>query len=132
MRARKAEFEKARARVVLVGMGSPPECAAFLKRFAVPFQMIADPQQALYRRFHLGRVSTLGIFSPTTAIKGLAALARGSGIGKPIGDVLQLPGVFIIDSDGRIVFTHKPAGPADYADLDTVLTTLARSAGSKS
>ncbi len=125
MRARKVDFEKAGARVVLVGMGTPAECSAFLKKFAIPFPMIADPQQALYRQFHLKRMSPLGVLSPAVAIKGLAAMARGSGIGKPVGDVLQLPGVFIIDSGGRIVFSHQPAGPADHADPDTILKALA-------
>ena len=113
--------------MVLVGMGTPPECAAFLKKVDIPFPMIADPQQALYRQFHLKRMSPLGVLSPAVAIKGLAAMARGSGIGKPVGDVLQLPGVFLIDSGGRIVFDHQPAGPADHADPDTILEALARS-----
>ncbi len=128
MRARKADFEKAGSRVVLVGMGTPAECAAFLKKFDVPFPMIADPQQALYRQFHLKRMSALGVFSPKIAFKGLAAMARGSGIGKPIGDILQLPGVVVIDSGGRIVFSHQPAGPADHAGPDAILRALAESA----
>jgi peroxiredoxin len=106
-------------------MGTPAECAAFLKKFAIPFPMIADPQQALYCQFHLKRMSPLGVLSPAVAIKGLAAMARGSGIGKPVGDVLQLPGIFIIDSGGRIVFRHQPSGPADHADPDTILRALA-------
>ena len=106
-------------------MGAPAECAAFLKKSDIPFPMIADPQQALYRQFHLKRMSPLGVLSPTLAIKSVAAVARGSGIGKPIGDVLQLPGVFMIDSSGRIVFSHQPAGPADHADPDTILKGLA-------
>lgn len=128
MRARKAEFDKAGGRVVLVGMGTPVECAAFLRKLDIPFPMIADPQQALYRQFHLQRMSPLGVLSPAVAIKGLAAVARGAGIGKPIGDVLQLPGVFMIDSDGRIVFSHQPAGPAGHAGPDAILKTLAESA----
>jgi peroxiredoxin len=125
LRARKADFEKSGAQVVLVGMGTPAECAAFLKKLDIPFPMIADPQQALYRQFHLKRMSALVVFLPAVAIKGLAAMARGSGIGKPIGDVLQLPGVFIIDSGGRIVFSHQPAGPADHASPDMILSALA-------
>jgi peroxiredoxin len=128
LRARKADFKKAGARVVLVGMGTPAECAAFLKKFDIPFPMIADPQQALYRQFHLQRMSPLGVLSPAVAIKGLAAMVRGAGIGKPVGDVLQLPGVFIVDSGGRIVFRHQPAGPADHAGPDAILNALAESA----
>jgi peroxiredoxin len=128
LRSRKTEFEEAGARVILVGMGTPAECTAFLEKFDVPFPMIADSQQALYREFHLKRMSPLGVLSPVVAIKGLAAMARGSGIGKPVGDVLQLPGTFVIDSSGRIVFSHQPAGPADHATPDTILKALASSA----
>ena len=125
MRSRKEDFDRAGARVVLVGMGSPEECTAFLQKFDIPFLMISDSKQALYRQFHLERMSPLGVFSPAVAIKGLAAMARGSGIGKPIGDVLQLPGVFVLDAGGRIVFRHQPAGPADHADPDRILKVLA-------
>jgi peroxiredoxin len=128
LRARKAEFEKAGARVVLVGMGTPTECTAFLRKLDVPFPMIADPQQTLYRRFNLKRMSALGVFSPTTVLRGVAAMVRGSGIGKPTGDILQLPGVFIIDRNGRIVFKNRPTGPADPADADTLLSVLAGAA----
>jgi peroxiredoxin len=106
-------------------MGTPAECTAFLQKFDVPFPMIADPQQALYRQFALKRMSTLEVFSPTTAIKGLAAMARGAGIGKPVGDILQLAGVFIIDRNGQIVFKSQPAGPAEQADPETILRALA-------
>jgi len=125
LRQRKTEFEKAGVRVVLVGMGTPAECAEFLRKFDVPFPMIADTQQALYRQFHLKRISPLEAFSPTVAIKGLAAMARGFGIGKPVGDILQLPGAFVIDSSGRTVFSHQPSGPTDYAGPDTLLKALA-------
>jgi peroxiredoxin len=124
LRLRKADFAKAGARVVLVGMGTPAECTAFLEKFNIPFPMIADPQQALYRQFHLKRMSPLGALSPAIAIKGMAAVARGSGIGRPVGDIRQLPGVFIIDTGGRIVFSHHPTGPADHADPDTILKVL--------
>lgn len=125
MRSRKEDFARVGARVVLVGMGSPEECTAFLQKFDIPFPMISDSKQALYRQFHLERMSPLGVFSPAVAIKGLAAIARGSGIGRPIGDVLQLPGVFVLDAGGRIVFSHQPAGPADHADPDRILKVLA-------
>jgi peroxiredoxin len=125
LRTRRIEFKEAGADVVLVGMGTPAECAAFLRKFDVPFPMIADARQALYRRFHLQRMSPLAAFSPTVAVKGLAAMARGFGIGKPVGDILQLPGAFVIDSEGRIVFSHQPSGPTDYAAPDTLLQALA-------
>lgn len=125
LRTRRTEFEKAGAQVVLVGMGTPAECAAFLRKFDVPFPMIADTRQALYRQFHLKRMSPLAAFSPTVAVKGIAAMARGFGIGKPVGDILQLPGAFVIDSSGRTFFSHQPSGPTDYAAPDALLKAMA-------
>ncbi len=131
LRARKNEFEKAGAQVVLVGMGTPAECAAFLRQFDVPFPMIADTRQELYRQFHLKRMSPLEAFSPTVAVKGLAAMTRGFGIGKPVGDILQLPGAFVIDASGHTVFSHQPSGPADYAAPDALLKALSEASASQ-
>jgi peroxiredoxin len=126
LRARQSDFEKAGARVVLAGMGTPAECTAFQRKFLVPFPMISDPDRTLYRRFHLQRMSPLGVFSPAVALKSIAAMARGHKIGKPQGDILQLPGVFVIATGGRIVISHQPDSPADHADPDTLLDALAR------
>jgi peroxiredoxin len=125
--ARQRDFEKAGARVVLVGMGTSGECAAFQKKFNILFQMISDPDCTLYRQFHLQRMSPLGVFSPTVALRSIAAIAKGHTIGRPRGDVLQLPGVFVINSDGRIVFSHQPDNPASHPDPDTILEALAHS-----
>jgi len=70
-------------------------------------------------------MSPLVTFSPTVAVKGIAAVARGFGIGKSVGDILQLPGAFVIDSSGRMVFSHQPSGPTDYAAPDALLKALA-------
>jgi peroxiredoxin len=47
LRSRKEDFDKAGARVVLVGMGSPEDVTAFLQKFDIPFLMISDSKQAL-------------------------------------------------------------------------------------
>ena len=74
MRRNKNSFAKAGARVVLVGMGTPSESAEFAEKFKVPFPIVADPQKKLYRRFELKQMSTLGFFSPSLALKGVAAI----------------------------------------------------------
>lgn len=131
MSARKSDFEKAGARVVLVGMGNSAECAAFQKKFHVPFAMISDPDRVLYRQFDLQRMSPLGVFSPALALKSIAAIARGHTIGRPQGDVLQLPGVFVINPKGRIVFSHQPDNPAIHPNPDTILEALAHPGSSR-
>ena len=124
MRQKEDQFNRLGARVVLVGLGTPEETAAFRAQFHVPFSMIADPHKRLFRAFHLKQVSLSGLLSVGMAAKGLSAMARGHGIGIPKGDVRQLPGVFIIDSGGRIRFSHYAKDPADHPDPDELLAFL--------
>jgi peroxiredoxin len=124
LRQKEKEFQRLGARVVLVGLGTPEETAAFKKQFHVPFPMIADPEKRLFKAFHLGQATPASFLSVGMAMKGLSALARGHRIGIPKGDVRQLPGVFIIDSDGRIRFRHYAKDPADHPSADDLLGFL--------
>ena len=124
MRRNKKSFERAGAQVVLVGMGTPSESAEFAEKFKVPFPIVADPQKKLYRKFELRQMSTLGFLSPSLALKGVAAIVGGHGIGMPQGDVRQLPGVFIINTAGEIVYSHFSSNPADHPDAQTIIAAL--------
>ena len=124
MRRNKKSFEKAKAQVVLVGMGTPAESAEFASRYDVPFSIVADPEKKLYRKFDLKQMSTLGFFSPSVVLKGVSAIVGGHGIGMPQGDVRQLPGVFVINTAGEIVFSHFSGHPADHPDVKTILAAI--------
>ncbi len=124
MRQKADGFKRLGARVVIVGLGTPEETAAFKDQFHVPFTMIADPQKRLFKAFHLKQASLGGLLSVGLAVKGLSAITRGHAIGIPKGGVLQLPGVFIIDSGGRTRFSHFAKDPADHPDPDALLAFL--------
>ena len=131
MRHAKEAVEAAGGRVVLVGMGTEAQTRAFIERFEVPFPMICDPDQHLYREFAIERMSPLGFLSPTMALRGIAAMAEGHTMGLPEGDVRQLPGVVIIDADGAIQYRHDAENPADHPtpeELIRILKTPASSA----
>ncbi len=114
MRRAEEDIRKAGGEVLLVGMGTASQTRDFVQRFEVPFPMVCDPDQHLYRDFSLERMSPLGFFSPTMALRGIAAMAEGHTMGLPEGDVRQLPGVVIIDRDGGIVFRYDGQDPADH------------------
>jgi peroxiredoxin len=124
LRQKEDQFQRLGARVVLVGLGTPQETAAFKDQFKVPFAMIADPHKRLFRAFHLKQASLGGLLSVGMAVKGLSTMAKGHGVGIPKGDVRQLPGVFIIDSGGRIRFSHFARDPADHPDPEALLAFL--------
>jgi peroxiredoxin len=124
LRRDKNRFAKAGAQLLLVGMGTPAQSTEFAAKFKVPFPIVADPQKKLYRKFELKQMSTLGLFSPSLALKGVAAFVGGHGIGLPQGDVRQLPGTFIINTAGEIIFSHFSSHPADHPDSKTILAAL--------
>jgi len=124
LRRNKEAFDQLGARVVLVGLGNVAETAAFKKRFQVPFDMIADPEKRLFEAFRLKQASAGSLLSAKMVFKGLKSMARGHGMGLPRGDVRQLPGVFIIDTAGRIRFSHHAATPADHPSPEALLDVL--------
>ncbi len=124
MRRRKDGFDELGARVVLVGLGTVEETADFRAKFDMPFEMIADPGKRLYRAFGLKQASTGKLLSPGMAVKGVAAILRGHGVGKPQGDVRQLPGVFIIDTGGKLRYRYYAEGPADHPAPEELIAVL--------
>jgi peroxiredoxin len=124
LRDKTAEFEKAKVRVVLVGMGPPKESRVFLEHFKVPFPMICDPERKLYDIYGLKKMGVLGFLSPSLALKSLSAVAQGNMAGIPEGDVKQLAGIFIIDNSGHIRFRHLSGDPADFPSAEDVLEAL--------
>jgi peroxiredoxin len=118
------QFEQAGGRLVLVGMGTPEESMAFARRMEVSCPVISDPDRQLYRSFGLKMASALELLSPSIAVKAISAIAQGHTIGKPIGDIRQLPGGFIIDTGGRIVYSHIAKDPADHPETETILAAL--------
>lgn len=124
MRRREAGFGQLGAQVVLVGLGTTEETAAFKSQFDIPFPMIADPEKTLFKAFHLKQASTKALLSLGMALKGVSAVFRGYGIGIPKGDVRQLPGVFIIDTAGAIIYSYYAEGPADHPDPDALLKAI--------
>lgn len=124
LRLKKQYFEQAGAQVVLVGMGTPAESAAFEMKFDIPFPLISDPKRQLYQAFGLKTVSALELLSPSVAFKGILAITQGHTVGIPIGDVRQLPGVFIINTDGHIIYSYLARDPSGHPSPDAILEAL--------
>jgi peroxiredoxin len=124
LRRKLPEFEQSGGRLVLVGMGNPEETADFAEKFGGSLPMISDPGRRLYQTFGLKNAPTLELLSPFVAFKALSAMAQGHSVGMPVGDIRQLPGVFIIDTGGRIVFSYFGKDPADHPDPETILAAL--------
>lgn len=109
--------------VAVVTMGTADQTAAFRERIQLPFICLADPERVAYRAFGVPKGTFGQIAGPAVWRGGLKAVLR-AGFGKPVGDVLQLQGSFIIDQHGIIRFVHLPQHSADRPTNEELIAQL--------
>jgi peroxiredoxin len=124
LRRERHRFAEAGAQVVLVGMGTPAESNAFAAKYDVPYPIVSDPGKLMYRTFDLKRMAPWGFLAPEVVLRGVSAMARGHHMGLPQGDVRQLPGVFVINTAGEVVFSHYAADAADHPAVSVILDVV--------
>jgi peroxiredoxin len=121
LRRNKNLFDRAGARVVMVGMGTVEQTAAFKRKFDIPYAMVSDPERKLYRKYQIGFMPLASIFSPRVMARTVSALAKGRGVGIPYGDVRQLSAVFVIEIDGTISYGHYAKDASDHPQAREIL-----------
>jgi hypothetical protein len=123
------EIEAAGAQIVVVTMGKPEETEAFCAERAPGVNCYSDPTTDSYKRYALARGNASQLFGPAVWLKGAQVSTDGSfdglPLGRPVGDPFQMPGVFVVDMDGRVVFAYYSAHAGDYPD-DAVLLKMAQ------
>ena len=123
MREDHQRYRNAGADLIVVTMGDVEQTDQFRRQFDAPFTFLADSEQTAYRAYGLVR-GTLGqIAGPSVWLPAIRALARG-GAGKPVGDIRQMPGAFVIDRQGVIRHAHYPKHQADRPRSDDVVRLL--------
>ncbi len=108
---------------VLVTMSEPSALHAFKQQWQLPFVCLADSQQEGYRAFRCPRGRVLDIIGPVMWWRAIKSLSR-HGLGRPQGDVTQLPGSFVIDRGGTIRFAHRSQHSADWASPKELIAAL--------
>jgi peroxiredoxin len=107
--------------VVLVGLGTPEQAEKFRAEFTLSFPIICDPQKDLYGQFGLGRGGVSSLASPAVLLRGMRAMSRGYAPGIPRGDVMQMPGVFLINTEGNINYSYYSKDASDHPPVETLL-----------
>ena len=119
LQKKRASIENLGTRIVLVHMMTDPEAAAFFKRYGLDdVDRLSDPEQQVYRAFGLKRAAASQVMGPAIWWRGFkTTFLRGNLPGKPVGDIFQLPGTFLL-VDGRIVRRFAPDSSADRPDYE--------------
>ena len=114
-------FEEAGLGVVLVGHGER-DTIKLGKAFA-PFRILFDPDLAAYAAWGVPRGSMNDSIGPRTwGPLAKAHLHRGvRQRGAMGGDLLQLPGTFLVDRGGIVRYAYRGRSAPDYPTNDQVL-----------
>jgi len=99
-------------------MGTEAQARDFFAPYGwVDVARISDSSCVLYRAFGLQRGSAGQLMAPGVLARGVTALFGGHGVGLPVGDPLQMPGVFLLH-EGQVVAAHRHETIADVPDYE--------------
>jgi peroxiredoxin len=118
------EFKKRGAEIVVITQGNEKQTEEFCRDRRLPFPCLADPERRAFAAYSLGRGSLNQVLGPKVLLRGIQAALSGHGMGKPIGDAYQMPGVFIVDQSGTIRFIHRYRDSSDNPPNEVLLSHI--------
>jgi peroxiredoxin len=96
----------------------------FCRKRGVPFDCLGDPEREGYHAVGLERGGPREYIGPQLA-KGFVRAARHGALpGRPVGDVAQRPGTFVVSPEGKVLYAHYNRDSADHPPIDDVLAAV--------
>jgi peroxiredoxin len=127
LRDDRERFERAGAGVVLIGLGRPDQAGWFCRSRDIPFPCVVRPDRGAHRAYGLRRGTLNDVAGPRVWAPWLKNMVTGNPQGRfGQGDPVQLPGTFVVDTDGVIRYVHRGRRSSDIAPNDEVLDALER------
>ena len=128
LRDERARFEEAGAGIVLIGQGAPSDAAAFTERMRQPFECLVDADRSAYRAYGLTRAGAMDFLQPKVAASFLRANLREETRQRGVhgGAFLQMPGTFVVGTDGVVRMAHRNRHIADTPPNHRILNVLAQ------
>jgi peroxiredoxin len=133
LRADEDRFREVGANVVLIGQGPPGEGERFCAEKRVSFACALDPDGSAFGAYGLGRGSLLQVFGPKVLGPFLAANAHGETRqrGMAGGSMMQMPGAFVVDTEGMVRLAHRNRTINDSPRNGLILGVLADLGGAR-
>jgi len=126
LREDRQRFNDLGAGIVLIGQGTPSDAAEFTERMRQPFECLVDTDRSAYRAYGLVRATATQVFGPQVALPFLKANLRRETVQRGLhgGSFMQMPGTFVIDTDGVVQMAHRNRHVADTPASDRILDVL--------
>lgn len=129
----KQEYETLTAaggKAMVVLQSDPAGVAAQIGPDHYPFEIVCDPEQKLYRRYHVAPALSMEKMADKKVLMKIGA-ARQMGFthGAYEGNELQLPAVFLVDPGLTVRKAHYGATPADLPTVEQAAAWIAEKEG---
>ena len=82
-------------------------------------QAVADPERRCYEGFALRRGKLAELVGVRVLLRAMQAVFKGHGVGRAKADVLQMPGMLLVDGK-RILWEHRFRHAGDHPDLEEI------------
>lgn len=126
----RADIQAGGAKIIFIHMAPEVNAAEFFQRYDLTdVERISDPEGHLYRAFGLERAGLAEMLSPSVWVRGISAILGGNLPGIPRGDMLRMPGAFVINQ-GKVAKSHfhrTIAERPDFAHFSEDALTACRS-----
>ncbi len=113
-------FEEAGLGVVFIGLGDVKQAKEFREEFFIPYPVLFDPTKQIYKQFQLLKVSPIKEMQPSSFINAIRDTAK-YGAAIPKQSARQLGGVFIADTNGRLVYVFRSERASIFPDVEDTL-----------
>ncbi|MBO6000113.1 MAG: AhpC/TSA family protein [Lachnospiraceae bacterium] len=112
-------------RFYVVLQSDPEKLSAALSGKSLPYPVICDPGQELYRLLDISAAASMeNMMGPKAPAKIERVKAGGYQHGDYEGEELQLPATFVVDPDLNVLYAHYAAEAADSATADELIRIL--------
>ena len=112
------EIKKTDGQILIVLQSDPSKLATELSDTDVPFHIICDPDQILYKEFEIGAAdSVMGLVDATTIEKISRVNAAGYVHGDYEGEELQLPATIIVNRELELIYVRYGQSAGDVPNL---------------
>ena len=126
MRDAYAEVRRSGAEVVAIGTGNPSMASGFIEDYRIPYPVLIDPDAHAAKAATIGRMSFLGMFTPSSYPGTIRAWRAGHRIGTSGKRVTQLAASFVVGPGPTLLYEHRNKHGADHPPLAEVLAHLKR------
>jgi peroxiredoxin len=118
------EFRASGADVVAIFQYRAEPTYNFCRKRGVPFDCLGDPEREAYHAVGLERGGPKEYIGPQL-VKGFVRAARHGALpGKPVGDVAQRPGTFVVAADGTVAYAHYNKDSSDHPPINDLLAVV--------